>query len=122
MVGGLAEGSWTGKCIGYAQWGIGRVLSFEGTIWRAGDDDDGWGCGDGGGDRYCMESYDPYAPEPDEGAVTANCGGGGGGAGFDPGSYSCYWDYITLEISYDGGQTWQHFWSGWAQICDEQMA
>lgn len=116
----LAEGSWTGKCIGYAQWGIGRVLSFEGTVWAVGNDE-GDGCGGGGGDWYYMESYDPYAPTPEQDAMTASCGGGGG-AGFDPGNYSCHWDYITLEISYDGGQTWQHFWSGWAQICDEQMA
>ncbi|HEX6374076.1 MAG TPA: hypothetical protein VF006_34430 [Longimicrobium sp.] len=117
----LAEGAWTGKCIGYAQWGIGRVLSFEGTVWRVGDDE-GDGCGGGGGDWYYMESYDPYSPTPDEdAAVTTSCGGGGGD-GFDPANYSCYWDYITLEISYDGGKTWQEFWSGWAQICDEQMA
>lgn len=105
--------------MGYGQWGIGRVLSFEGTVWRVGDES-GDGCGGGGnGDWHYMQSYDPYAPAPDEDAVTASCGGGG--AGFDTGNYSCHWDHITLEISYDGGQTWQHFWSGWAQICDEQM-
>lgn len=115
----LAEGPWTGRCIGYGQWGIGRVLSFEGTVWRVGDNGgDGGGCG--GGEWYYMESYDPYAPE--ENAATASCGGGGGGGGSDSGgNYSCYWDYITLEISYDGGQTWEHFWSGWAKVCDDQM-
>jgi hypothetical protein len=119
----LAEGSWTGKCIGYAQWGIGRVLSFEGTVWRSGASD-GDECGAGGdGGWYYMESYDPYSPAAEEGtAVSSSCGSGSSSGGFNPGSYSCYWDYITLEISYDGGQTWQPYWSGWAQICDEQMA
>lgn len=121
----LAEGSWTGQCVGYAQWGIGRVVSFEGTVWRSGAGGDD-GCGDAGGDWYYTESYDPYDPAPEGGGDTvgtASCGGsGGGGAGFDPGNYSCSWDYITVEISYDGGKTWEHFWSGWAQICEEHMA
>jgi hypothetical protein len=81
-------------------------------------------CGDGPGDDwYYMESYDPYSPTPDDNGdstVTTSCGGGGpGGAGFDPANYSCTWDYITIEISYDGGKTWHHFWSGWAQVCEE---
>lgn len=32
----LAEGAWTGKCIGYGQWGIGRVPSFEGDYLASG--------------------------------------------------------------------------------------
>lgn len=112
----LAEGPWTGRCVGYGQWGIGRVLSFEGTVWRVGEDD----CGEGdGGEWHYMESYDPYSPTPDEDAVVPSCGGGTGGTG---GNYTCWWDYITLEISYDGGETWQYFWSGWAQVCDSDMS
>jgi hypothetical protein len=69
-----------------------------------------------------MESYDPYSPTPEDGeTVTTSCGGGGG-AGFDPSNYSCTWDYITIEISRDGGKTWEHFWSGWAQVCEEHAA
>lgn len=88
---------------------------------RRGTGDDG--CGDrGGGDWHYMESYDPYSPAPEDdgdSTVTTSCGGGGtGGAGFNPANYACTWDYITIEISYDGGQTWNHFWSGWAQVCE----
>lgn len=79
-------------------------------------------CGGAGGDWYYMESYDPYAPTPEDGGevTTASCGDGAdGGAGFDPSNYSCVWDYITIEISRDGGKTWEVWWSGWAQVCEE---
>lgn len=115
----LAEGSWTGKCMGYGQWGIGRVISFEGTVWRVGDAT-GDGCGGGAGDGYYTDSYDPYAPTPGEDEVATSCGGGDEGSNSD--DYACYWDYVTIEISYDGGETWQEYWSGWAQICDEHAA
>ena len=42
---------------------------------------------------------------------SGSSGGGGGG-------YNCSWDYITIQISYDGGATWQDYWSGWAQVCE----
>lgn len=54
----LAEGPWTGRCVGYGQWGIGRVLSFDGTVWRVNDDSSGGGGCGGGGDNewYEMDS------------------------------------------------------------------
>lgn len=113
----LAAGSWTGKCIGYAQWGIGRVLSFEGTVWPA-NSDSGGGC-DGGAikEPVYMESDEPGA---ENGELTANCGGATGGN--SGGGYECSWDYITIEISYDGGATWQDYWSGWSQVCESLAA
>jgi hypothetical protein len=111
----LAEGSWTGKCFGFGQWGIGKVLSFEGTVWQVGDDGWGDGCGDGDRDDFSILSYDPYSPTPDEGAATTDCGGDGGGS--EGGGDSCNWEYIVIEISNDGGQTWEHYWSGWAEVC-----
>jgi hypothetical protein len=104
--------------------GMIRLTDHEGQLRRNGiNAGNGGGCV-GGGDWYYMESYEPYDPAPaeDDAGVTADCGGGSGGAGFDPGNYSCSWDYITIEISYDGGKTWEHFWSGWAQVCEEHMA
>lgn len=118
----LAEGSWTGKCVGFAQWGIGRVVSFEGTVWRVGDDDVGGGCGGGGGGYYfddpiIMESYDPYAPAPDSEDVTIECGGGGGSGG--SGGRTCLSEWMVIEVSYDGGRNWEPWWSGWGLICYE---
>ncbi len=110
----LAEGPWTGKCYGYSQWGIGRVLSFEGTVWRTNlAVGSGSGCGK---ESYYETSYDPYLPEPCEGEGDGS-GGGGGDDGGNSG-YSCTWEYITIEASYDGGATWEDFWSGWAKVCD----
>jgi hypothetical protein len=110
----LAEGSWTGKCFGYGQWGIGKVVSFEGTVWQVGDDGWGDGCGDGGSDGYSLDTYDPYSATPD-------CGGDGDGGGSegggDGGGDSCSWEFIVIEISNDGGRTWQQYWSGWAEVC-----
>lgn len=88
---------------------------------RRGTGDDGCGDGGSGGDWHYMELYDPYSPAPENAGetVTTSCGGGGSdGGGSDPTGYSCTWDYITIEISYDGGQTWHDFWSGWAQVCE----
>lgn len=121
----LAEGTWTGQCIGYGQWGIGRVVSFEGTVWRVASNDPG--CG-GGGEPIYMESFDPYSPgvseaEISSGAPSAECGGGGGGGGDGGGGgggISCYWEWMEIEISRDGGQTWEHFWSGWGQVCENE--
>jgi hypothetical protein len=117
----MAEGSWTGKCIGYAQWGIGKVITFEGTVWRTGEDDSGgcWG-GGGGGYRFedpiIMSSYDPYAAAAagDE-EVAIECGGGGGDGG--GGSSSCTSEWMEIEVSYDGGISWSTWWSGWGLIC-----
>lgn len=89
----------------------------------------GDGCGGGGGEEdewYAMESYDPYdphgpVPAPD-GDLRLSCGGGGngdGGMGFNPDDFTCSWEYLTIEVTRDGGVTWEHYWSGWAQVCDE---
>lgn len=105
--------------------GLIRLTDHEGQLRRNGiNAGDGDGCGaGGGGDWYYMESYDPYAPTPEDGeTVTTSCGGGGGGDGFDPSNYLCSWDYITIEISRDGGKTWEVWWSGWAQVCEEYAA
>jgi hypothetical protein len=92
----LAEGSWTGKCIGYAQWGIGRVMSFEGTIWRVGDDDDSWGCGGGGsgpGVEPFLNTIPNFSP-----LMTCSGDGGGGGGGDGGSNLRCY--SVTIEHYY----------------------
>jgi hypothetical protein len=81
-----------------------------------GDGTDPWG----DADEIYMATYDPYAPASDEDAVTPACGGAGGNGGAGSG-YTCAWEYITIEISRDGGQSWEPFWSGWAQSCEQNM-
>jgi hypothetical protein len=46
-----------------------------------------------------------------------DCGGAGGGDAGGP-SVTCQWEYMTVEISYDGGKTWSVWWEGWGQTCE----
>ena len=66
------------------------------------------------------EAYDPYDPEP---SAPADCGGGAGeeGSGANEG-LTCWQEYMVIEISYDGGVTWQEFWSGWGTVCEPNEA
>jgi hypothetical protein len=99
--------------------GLIRLTDHLGQLRRnginAGGDD---GCGGGGGgydDPVYITSYDPYAPAPaDTGEATIECGGGGGGGG-----RTCYWEWMDIEISRDGGGSWEPWWSGWGQVCYE---
>lgn len=95
--------------------GLIRLTDHEGQLRRNGINAGGDDCNRGGhwgDDPVYMTGYDPYAPAPDEGSVEIACGGGGGGDG-----YTCYWEWMEIEISYDGGATWQLFWADWGQVC-----
>jgi hypothetical protein len=83
----------------------------------------GWCFGVGGGgwgrlnyfdDPIIMSSYDPYAPTPDaaDGGETIQCGGDGSGGG-----RTCFWEWMVIEVSLDGGMNWEPWWSGWGQVC-----
>jgi hypothetical protein len=50
-----------------------------------------------------------------------DCGSSGGG-GSGAGSMSCRWEYMIIEISYDGGKTWHVWWEGWGQTCEQNEA
>ena len=99
-----------------------HVISYSGEIRENSDS----GCGgDGGGDwggtdPIYITSYDPYAPEQEGDVSVQDCGGGGGGGG--GGTLVCWWEWMEIEISYDGGKTWHPFWSGWGQVCEHQAA
>jgi len=60
--------------------------------------------------------YDPYG--------TYDPGGGSCGEPGETGSPSggngfvCHTEYIYIEISYDGGKTWEGWWQGYATICE----
>ena len=48
---------------------------------------------------------------------------GSGGVGSNPSgaldeALSCHDEWMTLEISYDGGGTWSTFWSGYGRVCE----
>jgi hypothetical protein len=94
-----------------------HIISYRGTI----TENSGGGCEGGGGgfdDPIYITSYDPYASDPDHDVVVQDCGGGAGGGG--GGGLTCGWEWMEIEISYDGGQTWHHFWSGWGQVCEQE--
>lgn len=77
-------------------------------------------------DTYSGE-YDPYS---DSGESPVNggpqCGGGGNsGDGSDPGQpppppeggSSCSKEYLVIEVSNDGGITWEVWWQGEGYVC-----
>lgn len=100
-----------------------HVIDYRGDI-RGNDDGCGGDGGDWGGtDPIYATSYDPYAPEQaGDDVLVHDCGGGGAGGGSAGGTLECWWEWMEIEISYDGGKTWHPFWSGWGQVCEEQAA
>jgi hypothetical protein len=75
--------------------------------------------GDGGG---CFQvEYDPYDPDGDDcgdrGDGGGTGGGGDGGGGDGGGGFTCHTEYVVIEISYDGGNTWHVYWEGEATVC-----
>lgn len=66
----------------------------------------------GGGEALWAEAYDPYAADAPRSLATEDCDGddsSGGGGGKD-----CTWVYADIQISYNGGRTWDTLWSGYA--------
>ena len=65
----------------------------------------------------------PPPPEPscgegdDDGREYA-CEGGGGGGGGSNYELVCSTEFISLEISYNGGETWEFLWEGYAEVCE----
>jgi hypothetical protein len=62
-------------------------------------------------------SYNCWSNDWTDASVSS--GGGGGGDGSGGGGGGCHEEYGTLEISYDGGMTWEDLWSGWVSVCGE---
>ncbi len=62
-------------------------------------------------------SYNCWSNDWTDASVSSGGGGGGGGGGSQ-----CYESYGTIEISYDGGMTWQDLWTGWYSVCGEMQA
>jgi uncharacterized membrane protein YgcG len=74
--------------------------------------------GEGGGSCYTQLFYDPDQECPGGGGGTGGGDeGGGGSGGGSGGGGGCLTEYIILEISYDGGNTWSVWWEGYASVC-----
>ena len=83
--------------------------AFRGTVTECGE-------GSPGGGMFITDpltepGYDPYEGYP----LRGECPGGSGGG--DGGGATCHDEYIYVEVSYDGGVTWEVLWEGWAQVC-----
>jgi hypothetical protein len=72
---------------------------------------------DDGTEPLTRLTRDPYREGAPPDTYITDCTGGGGDAG-GSGSVACHWEYMTIEISYDGGKTWSVWWEGWGQICE----
>lgn len=57
--------------------------------------------------------YDPYAVSSEDECDDSGNGGNGGGS-----PSTCWNEYVYVEISYDGGLTWETMWEGWATVCE----
>jgi hypothetical protein len=88
------------------------LMSFVPGGWVITYDPDGPGAGGGGGPCSLQIIYDPDQPCPGTGGP-----GGTGGGGDDGGGAGCHSEYIFIEISYDGGSSWQTWWEGYATVC-----
>lgn len=73
-------------------------------------------CSNGaGGNWYYIiepvdERYDPYTPRESDSDCNSSGGSGTGGV-------TCHDEYVYVEVSNDGGVTWEVIWQGWAQVC-----
>lgn len=107
---------WTGRNVPYMV-----IKSENGSI-----EDLSVACADGPIDPFLTapyaDSYDPGDPyslpsgsssDPDGLAVASDdCTGGAEGDG------GCQSVYLRIEVSYDGGVTWQPYWEGWGTVCE----
>ena len=76
------------------------------------------GGGGGGGDDGWMDQAPSYRPVSAP-LADASCGGGGGDSGGGGGGDSgCTVQWGTIEISYDGGATWEVWWEGYYTECE----
>jgi hypothetical protein len=58
--------------------------------------------------------YDPYNPTGGD----SSCGGSGGGGTGGGGGDNCHQEWVIVERSDDGGNTWYTIWEGWATVCE----
>lgn len=74
------------------------------------------GTGGGCSKEYTLQ-YDPYAPYSPDDCDGMEGGSGGGGDSGGGGGGGCTPQYVVMEVSYDGGETWSVYWAGTATVC-----
>jgi hypothetical protein len=70
--------------------------------------------GGSGGTPVTLVADDPYDPDYSPYSSSGNCNGSSGTGG----SLVCHQEWIVIEMSIDGGITWEPYWSGYATVCE----
>lgn len=88
-----------------------KVLTILGTVV-----DRSTACnGSGASGPFTAIDYDPYDPG---GTTSFECGSDPtDNSGEDDGGAECRSEYVIIEVSNDGGATWQTLWEGMATVC-----
>lgn len=102
----------------YFRW---HIVRYFGTVRevKAGCNDDTRLVDDFGND--VQGPYDPtYDPALESGTdcEDESSEGGSGGGGGGGGDLTCRQEYVYVEISNDGGLTWEVYWEGYATVCE----
>lgn len=92
----------------YYRW---HVLDYGGDVRDCTSSDSAGSSGRNG----LPAEYDPYDPYDPWGCSDPYEGGGGGQG--EGGGAGCRVEYVFVDISYDGGNTWHTLWEGWASVC-----
>jgi hypothetical protein len=77
----------------------------------------------------CAETGGPVPDDPDLGdpynsssfsdtqTTGTQCSSDGGSGPSDGQTSNCYKAWVTVEVTHDGGATWQVEWEGWVSFC-----
>jgi hypothetical protein len=125
----MAEGPYWAQCIKPFQ-GVGYHAvvpvpgSFEGTVWPLEPPPDEEECEEDDGEMDELRAPSAVGRIGKTGRgltmTTANtCGSGGGGGDGTAPSDNCTTQWGVIEVSYDGGSTWEVLWSGYYTECEE---
>ncbi len=124
----LSSGTWRlwqalGPAHGNYSWPAGRWPATDGSGWSASIDNATGFCQfwvnlprrEAGVtvSFYAFDGVRTYGP-----GSPASSGGGSSGGGSTGGGTTCNHEYVLIEVSYDGGQTWSVWWEGWATVCE----
>lgn len=89
--------------VGFEWWYVVELTRKYGYLSDARDE-----CEPGPQGLHAISSPD----QPDDG--NDDCGDGDGEA---PESSACHDEWVIVEVSSDGGDTWEVYWAGWAEVC-----